>query len=278
MHRGARELPLKKGVAVISGYHIHHLDHLLPLAEIVGIPAIVTDQDLFEIGKKCYPSVDLHYVPHAQFSPQNLAENFDAIFTSAKYWRLELGGLIELLTGKTLDFIYCPHGNSDKGSYDITLDPFRCQNRAIIYGKQMEDRIENIETCCLGNYRLAYYLANKKRIDALVKIPTAEKTLFFAPSWDDSSLFHLENDHFFNIPIDVHLIVKLHPYLKEKHPSKYTHFKTLCEEHHQITFIENLPTIYPILDLCDGYIGDTSSIGYDFLYYDKPLFFPWEKR
>ncbi|MDN3507919.1 MAG: CDP-glycerol glycerophosphotransferase family protein [Simkaniaceae bacterium] len=282
LHGRARNFHLKKSAAIISGFHIHHLDHLLPLAEIIDIPVIVTDQDLFEIGKKCYPHVDLNYIPHAQFSPQHLATHFDALFTSAKYWRLELGGLIELLTGKKLDFLYCPHGNSDKGNYDVTLDPFRCQENAIIYGDQMLNRLESWDVklqkvCAIGNYRLSYYLENKNRLDSLVKdellIPKRKKTLFYAPSWDNSSLFHIEKQAICTIPNDIHLIVKLHPYLKEKHPSTYSHFKSLCDDNEQITFIDNLPTIYPILDLCDGYIGDTSSIGYDFLFYDRPLFF-----
>ncbi|HUD01103.1 MAG TPA: CDP-glycerol glycerophosphotransferase family protein, partial [Rhabdochlamydiaceae bacterium] len=40
-----------------------------------------------------------------------------------------------------------------------------------------------------------------------------------------------------------------------------------------IVFLSDFPCIYPILNASDGYLGDFSSIGYDFLAINKPLFF-----
>ena len=39
-----------------------------------------------------------------------------------------------------------------------------------------------------------------------------------------------------------------------------------------ILFLEDFPLIYPLLDFIDIYIGDFSSIGYDFLTFDKAMY------
>ena len=40
-----------------------------------------------------------------------------------------------------------------------------------------------------------------------------------------------------------------------------------------VYFLKDFPLIYPLLKQIDLYLGDYSSIGYDFLYFDRPLFF-----
>src|SRR5690606_38510599 len=44
-------------------------------------------------------------------------------------------------------------------------------------------------------------------------------------------------------------------------------------DYSQIHFVDGFPLIYPLLKQVDFYLGDYSSIGYDFLYFDRPLFF-----
>ena len=39
------------------------------------------------------------------------------------------------------------------------------------------------------------------------------------------------------------------------------------------TFIEEFPPIYPLCEIVDIYLGDMSSIGYDFLTFQKPMLF-----
>ena len=39
-----------------------------------------------------------------------------------------------------------------------------------------------------------------------------------------------------------------------------------------ILFLKNCPLIYPLLDYIDVLLGDFSSIGYDFLTFNKPMF------
>ena len=272
---------MRTGVFV-SDRHIHHLDHLLPLAAILEIPAYVTDPDLFEMGKSCYPDVDLHHVSYSDFSPYFLAQEFDALITSSKLWRHELGGMLDLFAKKQLRFIYCPHGNSDKGNCNERFEPYRCQEYALIYGQQMADRNKewgvklNVETR-VGNYRHAYYEKHRTFYDNLIsnhlQIPKDKRIVLYAPTWNDSSLFEIEKEALKKIPEEFFLIVKLHPYLKETHLSDYIKIQSVCERSEQMVFFDALPPIYPILERCDAYIGDMSSIGYDFLYYNRPMFF-----
>src|SRR5438105_1920604 len=42
---------------------------------------------------------------------------------------------------------------------------------------------------------------------------------------------------------------------------------------HNLLFITDFPLIYPLLAKTDIYLGDVSSIGYDFLFFQKPMFF-----
>jgi CDP-glycerol glycerophosphotransferase (TagB/SpsB family) len=100
-------------------------------------------------------------------------------------------------------------------------------------------------------------------------------TLLYAPTWhsrqcagaffDECSELITELSQHFN------LLVKLHPFLEEDFPAHVFH---LCsKEAKRATFLNDFPAIYPLLALADLYLGDLSSITYDFLAFDKPLFF-----
>ena len=45
------------------------------------------------------------------------------------------------------------------------------------------------------------------------------------------------------------------------------------EMNDRVSFILDFPPIFPLLAISDIYIGDFSSIGYDFLGFNKPMFF-----
>jgi teichoic acid glycerol-phosphate primase len=40
-----------------------------------------------------------------------------------------------------------------------------------------------------------------------------------------------------------------------------------------VLFLDDFPPVYPLLALSDAYLGDFSSIGYDFLRFDRPMYF-----
>jgi CDP-glycerol glycerophosphotransferase (TagB/SpsB family) len=71
----------------------------------------------------------------------------------------------------------------------------------------------------------------------------------------------------------VNLIIKLHPFLAKFHPAHTYRILEKYKDHPHVFFLEKFPCIYPLLQKCDLYIGDYSSIGYDFLAFNRPLYF-----
>ncbi|NGX47844.1 MAG: hypothetical protein K1000chlam3_01229, partial [Chlamydiae bacterium] len=67
-------------------------------------------------------------------------------------------------------------------------------------------------------------------------------------------------------PKEFSLFVKLHSNLYQQFPEEIA---TLKKEGVQL--IEDFPPIYPLLAKMDLYIGDMSSIGYDFLAFKRPM-------
>ena len=53
----------------------------------------------------------------------------------------------------------------------------------------------------------------------------------------------------------------------------FDEIQTIKADYSHIHFVDGFPLIYPLLKQVDYYLGDYSSIGYDFLYFDRPLFF-----
>lgn len=75
------------------------------------------------------------------------------------------------------------------------------------------------------------------------------------------------------LPDNHNLIVKLHPNLVQQEAFKV---ETLIEKYQgkqNLLFLTEFPPVYPLLALVDVYIGDMSSVGYDFLAFDRPMFF-----
>ena len=74
------------------------------------------------------------------------------------------------------------------------------------------------------------------------------------------------------LPENWNLIVKPHPNTLEK-PEKLERLIHQAESKPHVLVLKTFPPIYPILDFVDTYLGDMSSIGYDFLSFKKPMFF-----
>jgi CDP-glycerol glycerophosphotransferase (TagB/SpsB family) len=70
----------------------------------------------------------------------------------------------------------------------------------------------------------------------------------------------------------MNLLIKLHPSIERDHPFAAEELISQVEKHSQIVVIKNFPLIYPLLSSIDALITDVSSIGYDFLYFNRPLF------
>ena len=139
------------------------------------------------------------------------------------------------------------------------------------------------KTIRTGNYRLPYYLAHQARFDQLAEESVFKQfdqqrpTILYAPSWNDgenaSSFAVLTETLIRELSDSFNLLIKLHPLLAEDSPALFYSLLSRYEGNRRVQFLVEFPPIYPLLAKCDLYLGDHSSIGYDFLAFDKPLFY-----
>jgi hypothetical protein len=277
-----------KSIAILTGPDTY-LDHLGVICYLMNMPLIVTEEETFASSKKFYPQVTVIKKEIGDLSSDFLANNFDVIFESGKFFATELKPVFNLMHNKNMRFVFCPHGNSDKGH---SAKNHVEQDVSLVYGKHMLNLLRKTgaihkiaHTPITGNYRLPFYLKYKSFYDDLViqqlKLDKSKKTILYAPTWQDgenpSSFFFCTKVLIEQLKDDYNVIIKLHPFLEEFHPAHTYHILESYKNTPGITFLSNFPSIYPLLAACDIYIGDYSSIGYDFLAFDKPLYFLTEK-
>lgn len=273
------------GVCLAPGDSVNHLDHLAPLSAILDIPIVLDDPLLLETVEKYYPQVKPIYIDHHAKILEYLASNYDTLFVSSANYRKDLSPLLELIFRKKMHFWYCPHGNSDK-----PLRGFSTQEFSLIYGSQMEDRLKEESilptlkgTVRTGNYRLTFYEKHKPFYDEMVEkevfsqFKKKQTTLLYAPTWQDlqtsSSLFEAGMPILDQLPSHYNLIIKLHPWILHHQQG----FSVMLEERYghlpNIAVLGLYPLVMPILNKTDIYLGDFSSISYDFLHFNRPMFF-----
>ncbi|HSX12040.1 MAG TPA: CDP-glycerol glycerophosphotransferase family protein, partial [Rhabdochlamydiaceae bacterium] len=202
----------------------------------------------------------------------------------------------QTILGKKVQTIWLPHGNSDKGRNSPFMEALQTEECALVYGMQMIDFFQEKQVLdklkafvSIGNFRFHFYQKNRAFYADLVQKEVLsffkkrpQKIILYAPTWQDQ-----ENSSSFSsacpvllekLPEEFALIVKPHPHLL-KQQSDFLH---LLQAHYQkksnILFLNEFPPIHPLLAYVDIYIGDMSSIGYDFLAFHRPLFFLNENR
>lgn len=277
-------MPGTSSAALLYGPSEHHLDHLAPLAHFYNIPLIVTEEEIVELAKSYYPAVNVQYVDYIRL-PFHLLENYEKLFSCLPRINLEeILFLAQALLKKQIKSVWCPHGNSDKGHASVFMEALRNEERALVYGDRMieflkeKGAFDQLKQCTkIGNLRYAFYQKHKEFYQTLVQeeiLPHLKKgvpTILYAPTWQDS-----ENSSSFEdlvpllvkkLPTHFNLIVKPHPNQLNS-----------CERNGRTLFLANFPPIYPLLDFVDIYVGDMSSIGYDFLAFQKPMLFLNQNR
>lgn len=255
----------------------HYIDHLAPFCALQGWPLIVCEESIADLCKHYYPDLEVILesfwnvkIPETVVSctPAKWLKN---LFPHASYSK----------------FLWLPHGQSDKGWKCPFFEVLEGET-ALVYGENMEKRIKKeskIETVRIGNFRLNYWLKHKEFYHQILteQIPFIQETYLYSPTWQDwegNSTF----EEFFeplldSVPSGFTLIIKLHPNTERKKAAALEQWRGKWREKKNIFFLSNFPPIYPLLDLCVAYIGDMSSIGYDTLYFDRPLYlFKTEKR
>ncbi len=264
-----------------------YLDHLGVLAILLDIPMIVTDPDTFQLAKKFYPKLNCILKDPLDVSLQFLADNYDVIIMSGRFLSDEMLPLFDMLFRKKMRMIYCPHGNSDKGH---SLKDHPSQDISLVYGQHMLDLLEKTGALAkissyviTGNFRAHFYLANKSYYDSIAQnmlgpqLDKKKKTLLYAPTWankeNTSSFFSKCEEIIERLHPQFNLVIKLHPWLEDQAFAQTNYVREKYAKIGNVIFLSHFPMIYPLLNLCDGYLGDFSSIGYDMLFFAKPMFF-----
>lgn len=247
-------------IVAISTGPSTHLDHFAPLCYALEIPLIVTDEEHLSVGKKFYPMIEWQFIPLEDLTLEFIAKNFDSILTSGKFWALELKEPLKLIFKKDIRFIFIPHGHSDKEDF---LKPIS-QDIQLSYKK-------------MGNIRHLFYKEFQAHFDTLAAdfFRSEKKNVLYAPTWETkattTSFFDKTSEIVEALSGKYNLLIKLHPLLEENDPVAF--HRILGKYDTQSQFILDFPPIYPLLEKTDIYLGDFSSVGYDFLHYDRPMFF-----
>lgn len=270
-------------VALINGPFFHHLDHLAPLSVLIKCPLIVDDETTYEIAKKYYPDVDVHL---QAIDLINLSNQYNLLLVSTRYAKEELQKAFNALGVDHIRFCYCPHGKSDKGLVSNEGKSITGQDIALLYSPSQKTLLQEDdakETHVIGNYRAHYYMQYKEALDTIVEeeifsqFGKTQKTLLYAPTWADNENSTTFFTHYKNLidslESDQNLIIKLHPLLEKHHPAYAHHALSYHLSKPNIQVLLEFPLIYPLLNRIDAYLGDYSAIGYDFLYFDRPLYF-----
>ena len=275
-----------RAICLISGDHEAQLDHLASLASLLDLPLFVTDPNIFQKAKFFYPFTESLFVEES--SLLSFLITCDFVFVSCKHYSSELAATLKFFYHTTPRFCYCPHGNSDKG-WASARDLLQNQDLSLIYGKSMlkmlkkKGVLDSLKgTFVTGNYRLIYYKKHQDFYDNLAKhyifskLLQDRKTLLYAPTWKDaennSSFFDLAPLIIKNLPKNLNLVIKLHPSLERDDSFAVHNFRIECQKNSQIHIIHDFPPIYPILQHIDALFSDISSIGYDYLYFNRPLY------
>jgi hypothetical protein len=254
----------------------HYIDHLAPFCALKGWPLIVCEEAVGDLARKYYPGLEV-----LEASCLDLALPKTIVSCDTR-------PLIEAALGRKIDsdLLWLPHGNSDKG-WDHSSFSALEGHTALVYGNKMIDVITKqkvaTRTIKVGNFRLEYWKRNQafyeKILRSEIDLPPKNKTYLYAPTWYDQEgngtfweAFPLLAKH---LPADCNLIVKIHPNTYARHTAA---IEALIGRYKTILFLSDFPPIYPLLSLSDAYIGDMSSIGYDYLYWNRPMFFLNSKR
>lgn len=280
----------KKGVGLNPASQIHYTDHLAVVCIIMDIPLMFLEKSDYEMGVKYYPGLKAILEEYSHVNPQYLIEHYDVFFMSDLWDRRtfhEKYGPYEKKYKKILRNVHCPHGFSDKGFY---LQKCAMEDITLLYGENMIDQLkhhdvfQNLNQYVIsGNYRYTYFKQHRNFYETLIqkeilnRFDKKRPTILYAPTWldlEESTTFFDAYQYLLgNLPDDYNMIVKLHPRLELDDTVQYYRIIGQYEKKKNVHFLKDYPLVYPILAHSDIYIGDMSSVGYDFLLFDRPMFF-----
>lgn len=251
----------------------HYLDHLGPFCALMEWPLIVCEPTLAELARKYYPDLEIIEKDPLDLSqPSHIVSCDTRPLLQAAFprWRFE-----------SIKTFWLPHGNSDKGWNSLFFEALEKEPYALVYGQKMIDfmKAKGVapQMFIVGNFRFSYFQRHKAFYEKLLRSLPHKNNFLYAPTWDDAE----RNNSFWkafpilaeSLPKEMNLLVKLHPNTKRQFEIELERIMGQYEKKKNIVFLEEFPPIYPLLHLCNAYIGDMSSIGYDFITLEKPMFF-----
>ncbi len=270
----------------------HYFEHLAPICFFLGIPLYTRHERMKALCDRVYPACDVRLISDDYQSLSKLLTEHDA-FINAHYLRTPFEHMLKRICSpeeaKGKRFIYLPHGNSDKGIGNTWMWRYALEDIVLVYGDRMEAFLKQLDVypylhhlLHIGNPRKEYYKAFKPHFDQLIDeevfslFKKEQKTILYAPTWVDyegkSSILAFSS-LLKSVPKHWNLIVKLHPNLSNLNPLIVWKVKGAAEEIPNVQVVDHVHSIYPLIERCDAYLGDTSSVGYDFLSVDRPLYF-----
>jgi teichoic acid glycerol-phosphate primase len=280
-----------RAACLLYGPEMHHLDHLAPLSCLLKIPLIVTEAEIFQSARDFYPHIEVISYDYMQLG-NSLVQNFEAIITTLPRPLFEeIFFFAQRFNHKRLHTLWCPHGNSDKGYLTPFMEGLVQEEIALVYGQKMIDFLKDRKAfdqlkgyVLVDNFRYSFYQREKdfykKMIEKELRFSRGDTLYLYAPTWNDSekssSFFEALPHLIAQLPDNDRLIVKPHPHLVNDF--KAEHLMMTYEDKKNVLFLKHFPPIYPLLGSIDVYIGDMSSIGYDFLKFNKPMFFLNQNR
>ena len=274
-------------MALCPGPRTGLLDHLIPLCEILHMPLAVQDPWVETAAEMFYPPIWV-FDGSEGFGP--LCDAYHTLYT-VESCRLYAGAYRfgeEIYHGEQRS-VCGLHGHSDKFRQEYWAEQLIHEDMILLYGPEM---VHFLKTCGIferlkawvyvGNYRYAYYMKHRAFFDAKVApfLPDRQgrMRILYAPTWSFpqeagfyGSPFFEQIENILRVPDDFQLIVKLHPFMYRLFPEVVIQLQRRYTSDH-IVVLEDIPLVYPFLTQVDAYLGDYSSVGYDFLAMDRPLF------
>lgn len=273
---------------IIYSSPAHHYDHIASLCLFLDIPLVVTDEETERFLQEIYPSLIIYCFDYLTLGHE-VVSRFNVLLSCHPRPYLEkMFSFSEELLNKKCTTFFIPHGNSDKGHQSKLMEGIQYEKLVGVYGKKMIEFFAEkgvlthlFGTVHLGNYREKIYATFKphfqKILQKQITLPAGKRVILFTPTWEDDeqscSLFSIIDTLLEKKPDDVALIVKPHPNTFLMKGAEMERLQGKIDRMDDVFFIRDFPPIYALLDIANVYLGDMSSIGYDFLTYNRPMFF-----
>lgn len=284
-----------KPLAIDPQPHLTYIDHLMPLCDLVEAPLLCIHEEVANAARLYYPPSKIIVDEGDNYALEAPLQDYDTLIYVERYRKRKNTFLFhEHMARKNCRSLFALHGNSNKNRGTFWVEGFVDEDIVLVYGQHMLDFLEEkgvrsrlSHLIVAGNYRLAYYEKHKAFFDEQTRffdtLKKGRAALLYAPTWissdktmpstDATTFFDAYPYLFDHLPPSFCLFVKLHPLLSYHFPNEISQIKEKYSSVDHLIFIDDFPFIYPLLDQMDCYIGDYSSIGYDFLAFDRPLLF-----